>query len=218
MTQQPSQRNDSVGHAVAQDSKPTRPRGWRPTFSVRGLLLLVLLLCVAAGFVHLHGQLRLAEQILIVNGLKWEPIELAPDEFRVTMQHRIEGNDLSFKGDDLSFFIARLHAEGRVEINVMEDSEVYSGIMWSQPADDEPEGLWVIVFYDSIQENDTRKAKLGVEVSRGLGGNPFFVDHPWYEVPADSSMVPQLKSGVYKRGQAIPLFDLDGKKYTLLVD
>ncbi len=173
---------------------------------------MVLLLCVAAGFVHLQGQLRLAEQILIVNGLKWEPIELAPDQFRVTVQQHVTSNDLTF-------FTARIHAENRVEVIVMEGSEVYSGEMWAQRAGSELGSISVTVLYESYTNNDLRRAKLVVEVNRGLSEhNPWLDSKPWYEVPAGSTLLPELKSGVYKRGQAIPLFDLDGKKYTLLVN
>lgn len=196
--------------AGAESQLLSNSKYWRPTFSMRGLLLLVFVFCLVAGFVNVNRQLRLAQEILEVNGLRWEPTGLADDEFRVIVQHRINR-------EDLKFYAARIHVEGQADAKLLCDGRSRAGIGWNPQPGGAPQGCWVTFMYDIYTNSVQPRAKLDVEISKGNGDFGQHLTQHFVGDAANASIMPQIKSGVYKRGQAIPLFELDGKKYTLLV-
>jgi hypothetical protein len=178
---------------------------------MRTLTLLMIFACIAAGFAYLQYEVRLARQILEVNGLAWEDTTLADDEFRVSVQHR------TFR-EDLALYVARIHTTGAASASITTDRGAQAGIGWNPQPGWEPAGCWVTIMYDKYTESVQPRAKLDVALSRGLQGDfgQHFGSHLLGDA-AKASIMPQLKSGVYKRGQPIPLFELNGKKYMLLV-
>lgn len=200
--------HDTEPSMASTDPLPPAMPGWRPRFSVRGLLTLTLIVALVAGLLVQHRQLRQADEILVSHGLKWDR-PLADDEFRLHVVY--EYADPSTEMRLLMFRIqsstpATFTTEGSSSFHplplLQSETGVFTGDYFIQAE-----------LFDNPPGSGGGRTEISRRHASGMGQKGSVMQSGYDSTVTEGMsyyLDPLAKSGIYKRNTAIPIYRWHG--------